>query len=92
MTDVDGNTLLMITCQSGAFGLLPILLSKGCDVNARNNVGASCLHYACFAETCCLIIIYMLLRIQTSILIKILCTLLLELLCTTPCSLTKRKQ
>lgn len=51
MTDVDGNTLLMITCQSGAFGLLPILLSKGCDVNARNNVGASCLHYACFAET-----------------------------------------
>lgn len=51
MTDVDGNTLLMVTCQSGAFGLLPILLSKGCDVNARNNVGASCLHYACFAET-----------------------------------------
>ncbi len=49
--DDDGNTLLMITCQAGAFGLLPILLSKGCDVNARNNVGASCLHYACFAET-----------------------------------------
>jgi hypothetical protein len=51
MRDDDGNTLLLITCQAGAFGLLPILLSKGCDVNARNNVGASCLHYACFAET-----------------------------------------
>lgn len=49
--DDDGNTLLMITCQAGAFGLLPILLSKGCDVNTRNNVGASCLHYSCFAET-----------------------------------------
>ncbi len=49
--DDDGNTLLIITCQAGAFGLLPILLSKGCDVNARNKVGASCLHYACFAET-----------------------------------------
>ena len=49
--DDDGNTLLMITCQAGAFGLLPILLSKGCDVNARNNVGASSLHYACFAES-----------------------------------------
>ena len=49
--DDDGNTLVMIACQAGAFGLLPILLSKGCDVNARNNVGASCLHYACFADT-----------------------------------------
>ena len=51
MRDNDGNTLLMITCQAGSFGLLPILLSRGCDVNARNNVGASSLHYACFAET-----------------------------------------
>ena len=51
MKDVDGNTLLLLACQTGTYDLLPILLEKGCSVNARNNVGASCLHYACSMET-----------------------------------------
>ncbi|KAL9185144.1 hypothetical protein ACHAXT_002921 [Thalassiosira profunda] len=51
MQDVDGNTLLMLACQAGAFSLTPLLLSKGCNVNTRNNAGASPLHYACFVDT-----------------------------------------
>ena len=51
MKDVDGNTLLLLACQTGTYDLLPILLEKGCSVNARNNVGASCLHYACSMES-----------------------------------------
>ncbi len=51
MQDVDGNTLLILTCQASAHDLLPILLSKGCNVNARNKVGATCLHFACFVDT-----------------------------------------
>jgi hypothetical protein len=51
MKDVDGNTLLILTCQASAHDLLPILLSKGCNVNARNTVGATCLHFACFVDT-----------------------------------------
>jgi len=49
--DIDGNTLLMIVCQSGAYDLMPVLLSKGCNINTRNNNGASCLHFACFSDT-----------------------------------------
>jgi ankyrin repeat protein len=49
--DIDGNTLLLIACQTGAYNLLPTLLEKGCSINARNNLGASCLHYACSVET-----------------------------------------
>lgn len=51
MKDVDGNTLLLIACQTGAYDLLSTLLEKGCSVNARNNLGASCLHYACSVES-----------------------------------------
>ena len=51
MHDIEGNTMLMLACQVGAYDLLPLFLSKGCNVNARNNVGASCLHFACFADT-----------------------------------------
>ena len=49
--DIDGNTLLMLACQAGAFDLLPALLAKGCNVNMCNNVGAGCLHYACFTDS-----------------------------------------
>ena len=49
--DMDGNTLLMLACQAGAYDLLPVLLSKGCNVNTINTVGASCLHFACFTDT-----------------------------------------
>ena len=49
--DIDGNTLLLIACQTGAYDILPTLLEKGCSVNARNNLGASCLHYTCSVET-----------------------------------------
>ncbi|KAL7544793.1 hypothetical protein ACHAWF_008163 [Thalassiosira exigua] len=51
MQDVDGNSLLMVACQTGAFSVVPLLLSKGSDVNTKNRVGASCLHFACFADT-----------------------------------------
>ncbi|KAL9185039.1 hypothetical protein ACHAXT_002816 [Thalassiosira profunda] len=51
MQDVDGNTLLMLACQAGAFSLTPLLLSKGCSANTRNHAGASPLHYACFVDT-----------------------------------------
>ncbi|KAL7528628.1 hypothetical protein ACHAXR_002544, partial [Thalassiosira sp. AJA248-18] len=51
MQDMDGNTLLLLACQAGAFNLMPILLGRGCNVNTRNNVGASCLHFACFVES-----------------------------------------
>ncbi len=49
--DEDGNTCLLVVCQVGAFDLLPTLLSKGCNVNARNNLGVSSLHFACYADT-----------------------------------------
>ena len=49
--DVEGNTLLMLACQAGAYDLLPVLLSKGCNVNTINSVGACCLHFACFTDT-----------------------------------------
>lgn len=49
--DEDGNTCLLVACQVGAFDLFPILLSKGCNVNARNNLGVSSLHFACYADT-----------------------------------------
>jgi len=48
---MEGNTLLMLACQAGAYDLLPVLLSKGCNVNTINAVGASCLHFACFTDT-----------------------------------------
>ena len=49
--DVEGNTLLILACQSSAYDLLPILLSKGCNVNARNSAGATSLHFAVFVDT-----------------------------------------
>jgi hypothetical protein len=51
MQDIDGNNLLILACQASAYDLLPLLLSKGCNVNARNKVGATCLHFACFVDT-----------------------------------------
>jgi len=51
MTDVMGNTILMLSCQSSVFELIPILLAKGSDPNARNNDGATCLHFACYSDT-----------------------------------------
>lgn len=51
MQDIDGNTLLLLACQAGAYDLMPILLSRGCNVNTTNKVGATCLHFACFVDT-----------------------------------------
>ena len=51
MTDHNGTTLLLLVCQYAAYDLFPTLLSKGCDVNASNNAGATPLHFACFTDT-----------------------------------------
>jgi hypothetical protein len=51
MADVNGQTLLILACQFAAYDLLPTLLSKGCDVNASNNIGVTPLHCTCFSES-----------------------------------------
>ena len=51
LRDQNGTTLLLMVCQFAAYDLLPTLLSKGCDVNATNNAGATPLHFACFSDT-----------------------------------------
>lgn len=47
----DGTTLLLFTCMFGAYDVLPILLSKGANVDARNKGGATALHFTCFTDT-----------------------------------------
>ena len=47
----NGNTLLMLTCQSGAIELVPLLLRKGSDPNAQNRFGETCLHFASYTDT-----------------------------------------
>jgi len=49
--DQNGNTLLMLTCQSGAIELVPLLLRKGSDPNAQNRFGETCLHFASYTDT-----------------------------------------
>ena len=51
LPDSYGNNILMLACQYSAHDLVPLLIRKGCDVNARNNDGSCCLHYACYTET-----------------------------------------
>ena len=40
--DQNGNSILMICCQCGAFELLPLLLSKGCDPNTTVSIIRYC--------------------------------------------------
>ena len=49
--DAYGNTMILIACQHGAYDLIPIFLDKGSNVNARNNDGATCLHFACYPDS-----------------------------------------
>lgn len=49
--DKEGNSLLLICCQSGAYELVPLLLSKGSDPNAINNYGETGLHFTSYSDT-----------------------------------------
>ena len=49
--DNAGNTILMLACQFGAAELVPALLARGCDVNARNGDGVTTLHFACYTDS-----------------------------------------
>jgi ankyrin repeat protein len=49
--DSFGNTLIMLACQSRAYDLVQILISRGSDVNSENNDGATCLHFACYIDS-----------------------------------------
>ena len=51
LPDNFGNSILILTCQYAAYDLVPLLIHKGCNVNTRNNDGACCLHFTCYAET-----------------------------------------
>ena len=45
--DDNGNTLLMIGCQYKISEACNIMIEQGADVNTRNTMGASPLHFAC---------------------------------------------
>ena len=49
--DNYGNTMLLLACQYGAYGLVNIMIAKGCDINAQNYVGVCCLHHACYTDS-----------------------------------------
>ena len=51
MRDDVGNTTLLLACQSGAYDLVPMLISRGCDVNAQNNDGVASLHFTCYTDS-----------------------------------------
>eukprot|EP00814_Leptocylindrus_danicus_P018615 CAMPEP_0116026856 /NCGR_PEP_ID=MMETSP0321-20121206/14189_1 /TAXON_ID=163516 /ORGANISM="Leptocylindrus danicus var. danicus, Strain B650" /LENGTH=1348 /DNA_ID=CAMNT_0003499913 /DNA_START=1792 /DNA_END=5838 /DNA_ORIENTATION=- len=51
MPDRLGNTVLILACQYAAYDLIPLLIEKGCNVNAQNNDGACCLHFPCYSDT-----------------------------------------
>ena len=51
MRDIHGNTIIMLAFQSGAPDLVPMLISRGSDVNAKNNDGVTCLHFACSTDS-----------------------------------------
>ena len=46
-----GNTLMMISCQTGAIDLISMLLSKGSDFNAQNRYGETGLHFVCYNDS-----------------------------------------
>lgn len=39
MKNAEGNTILMIACKAGHYGLAKICLEKGADRNITNNLG-----------------------------------------------------
>ena len=47
----SGSTTLIFACQCGAEDLVEILISKGCDANARNSNGVAPLHCACYSDS-----------------------------------------
>lgn len=49
--DQYGNTLLLLACQYRCEDLVRIMLNKGADPNAKNDSGASCLHFPCYSQT-----------------------------------------
>jgi len=51
LPDATGNTILLLACQSGAYDLVPLLLSRGSDAGAQNNDGVASLHYACYTDS-----------------------------------------
>ena len=50
LPDRLGNTVLILACQYAAYELIPLLIEKGCNVNAQNNDGACCLHFPCYSD------------------------------------------
>lgn len=51
LPDATGNTILLLACQSGAYDLVPLLLSRGSDAGAQNNDGVASLHFACYTDS-----------------------------------------
>ena len=45
------HPILMLACQFGADKLVPTLLARGCDVNARNGDRVTALHFACYTNS-----------------------------------------
>ena len=43
--DKHGNTLLLVSAQSGNVSLLQFFLKRGADINAQNKLGNTALHY-----------------------------------------------
>ena len=51
LPDASGNTILLLACQSGAYDLVPLLLSRGSDACAQNNDGVASLHFTCYTDS-----------------------------------------
>ena len=49
--DQNGNTLLLLACQCNAQDLVPILLTKGSDPNAKNTFGETSLHFSVYTDS-----------------------------------------
>lgn len=60
--DDNGNTLLMIACQYRLANFCSIMINNGVDVNTKNALGASPLHFACADGTDSLEVAELLLR------------------------------
>jgi ankyrin repeat protein len=51
LKDEYGNSVMLLVVQYGHSALLPPLLAKGVDVNARNKEGACALHFVCYTDS-----------------------------------------
>jgi hypothetical protein len=60
--DDTGNTLLMIACQYRLEAACKIMIEHNVDVNSKNAMGASPLHFACADGTCSIEVADLLLR------------------------------